>query len=99
MPRRPGSLSPELTVRRTSAQITLVTKHDCPLCGEARRVLEHAARRYRLSVEEVNVERDHPEVYEKWKYDLPVVLIDGKRRFKGHVSPTLLERALQARVM
>jgi hypothetical protein len=64
---------------------------------EAKRILAHAARRYRLAIEEVDLEREAPEVLEKLKYDLPVVLIDGKRRFSGHVSQVLLERALQSR--
>ena len=100
MPRLPaGELPPEQAVRKTKAEITLVTKSDCALCHQARRVLEHAARRYRLQIEEVNAERDHPEVFATWKHHLPVVLIDGKRRFSGHVSTTLLEKALQTRVL
>ncbi len=97
IPRRPDAFSPEVTVRKTIAPITLVTRNKCPLCSKARRLIAHAARRYRVAVEEVNVEVEHPDVFEKWKYDVPVVLIDGKRRFSGHISPTLLEKALQTR--
>ena len=97
MPRRPGAVPPELAVRRTDAPITFITKSQCALCERARRVVENAARRYRVAVEEVNIETAHPDIFQKWKFDLPVVLIDGKRRFSGHVSPTLLEKALQTR--
>ncbi len=97
MPRRPGAFPPELAVRKTGAPITFLTRKNCPLCLEAKRIVEHAARRYKLAVEEIDIEAEAPEVFERYRYDIPVVLIDGKRRFSGHISAPLLERALQTR--
>lgn len=98
MPRRPGSVPPELAVRKTTAPITFVTRKDCPLCVEARRVVDHAARRYKLAVETVDLEAEPADVVEKLRFDVPIVLIDGKRRFSKHVSAVLLEKALRARI-
>lgn len=99
VPRLPRSAQPpEQAIRRTGAVLTLAVRSGCALCQEARRLVEHSARRYRLALEVVDIERDHQEVFEKWKYELPVLLIDGKRRFSGHLSATLVEKALQARV-
>lgn len=97
MPRRPGSLPPELAVRKTTAPITLLLRKGDPLCAQAKRLVEHSARRYKLAVEEVDIEREPAEIQERFRHDVPVVLIDGKRRFSGHFSQALLERALQSR--
>jgi len=97
VPRRPGTLPPELAVRKTTAPITFVTKKDCPLCVEAKRVVEHSARRYKLAVELVDLENEPADIQEKFKFEVPVVIIDGKKRFTGHVSVPLLEKVLQSR--
>jgi glutaredoxin len=97
IPRRPGTLPPEMAVRKTTAPITFVTKKECPLCNEAKRVVEHSARRYRLAIEYVDLEGEPAEIQEKFKFDVPVVIVDGKRRFSGHVSGALLEKLLKTR--
>lgn len=97
MPRRPGSLPPELAVRKTAAPITFVTRKDCPLCHEAKRAVEHSARRYRVAIEYVDLDMEPPEVQEHFKFDVPVVLVDGKRRFSGRVNAPLLEKILKTR--
>ncbi|MHC4390418.1 MAG: glutaredoxin family protein [Planctomycetota bacterium] len=97
--RRPDQITAEVKVRRTQAPITFAVRSGCPMCERARRTVEHSARRYHLAVEEVDVKADHPDVYAQWKYDLPVILIDGRRRFSGHISPTRLEQALQSRMI
>jgi glutaredoxin len=97
VPRLPGTLPTELAMRKTVAPITFVTKRDCPLCVEAKKVVEHSARRYRLAVEVVQLEDEPAETQEKFKFDVPVVIVDGKRRFSGHVSGALLEKILKTR--
>ena len=97
MPRRPGTLPPELAVRKTTAPITFVTKRDCSLCNSAKKIVDHAARRYKLAVEYVDLEREPADVQEKLKYDVPLIIVDGKRRFSGHVSAALFEKILKTR--
>jgi glutaredoxin len=97
VPRRPGSLPPELAVRKTTAPITFVTKRDCPLCVTAKKAVDHAARRYKLAVEVVDLEAQPADIQEKLKFSVPVVIVDGKRRFSGHVSAPLLEKILATR--
>jgi hypothetical protein len=60
-------------------------------------VIESAARRYRLAIEEVDVDREPPEVLARFKDEVPVILVDGKRRFAGHISAPLLETILKTR--
>ena len=64
---------------------------------EARRVVESAARRYKLAIEEVDIDFEPPEVLERFKDEVPVIFVDGKRRFSGHVSAPLFETILKTR--
>ena len=74
-----------------------MTRRDCQLCVEARKVVESSARRYKLAVEVVDLDGEAPDVIEKFRREVPVILIDGKRRFSGHVSAVLFEREIKAR--
>ena len=82
---------------RESSPITFVTKKDCPLCNEAKKTVEHSARRYKLAIEYVDLEGEPADVQDKFKFDVRVVIVDGKRRFSGHVNGSLLEKLLKTR--
>ena len=84
-------------MRRTTAPITLITRRNSPLCHQARRIVDHAARRYKLAVEVVDLDAEGQAAIERYKDEVPIVLIDGKRRFSRHVSATQLEQILKTR--
>ena len=88
---------PESECTYSAVSTEIVFKKDDTVSLDARRVVEHSARRYKLAVEYVDVEQEPAEIQERFKFDLPVVIIDGKRRFSGHVSPALLEKILNTR--
>ena len=71
---------------------TLYTRPGCHLCDDARQLLE----RYGLQPKSVNIDLD-PELLEKFDTCVPVVVIDGKERFRGRVSEMLLQRLLRHR--
>jgi glutaredoxin len=54
------------------ARLILYTKVDCPLCDEARDILQRVARAQPVVVEEVDIERD-PELVERYGMRIPVV--------------------------
>jgi glutaredoxin len=66
------------------------TRAGCHLCDEAIAVLQ----RYGVPVDEVDIDAD---VELKGRYDtcVPVVVIDGKERFRGRVDEVLLRRLLR----
>jgi glutaredoxin len=43
---------------------------------------------------EINIDTD-PQLFEKFKHCVPVVEIDGKIRFRGHVHRRLLKRIVR----
>ena len=71
----------------------LYTRKECPLCDEARRVLEQ----HGLAVESVDVDED-PQLVARYNECVPVVVLDGKERFRGRVDAVLLRRLLARRM-
>ena len=74
--------------------ITVYTKHDCPLCEEAVDILEDYAA-YLPAWELIDIHSD-PALVEQFGTCVPVVLIDGKIRFRGRINEVLLRRLIVA---
>lgn len=77
-------------------RIDLYTRDDCPLCDEAKAVLARELHRvpHELAVHDISAD---PEAEALYRYEIPVVLVDGVKRFVGHVNPALLARLVTAR--
>lgn len=75
-------------------QVTIYSKTDCHLCDEAKAVLHDFAVRYPLQIEEIDIESDK-EVYEKFKHEIPVILVEGRKLFKYRIDKTKLHRAIR----
>ena len=56
--------------------IIIYSRPGCHLCDEAKAVIQNAG----YAVEEINIESDE-ELLRKYKYDIPVVMIDGVEAF------------------
>ena len=74
-----------------SVQVVLYTRPDCPLCDEAHHVLVQHGLRPKL----VNLD-DEPALLPVYCHCIPVVIIDGKVRFRGKINPMLLRRLLNS---
>lgn len=70
-------------------QITLFSRQGCHLCDVAADVLL----RHRLKFDVVDIDAD-PALRERYNECVPVVVIDGKERFRGRVNELLLRRIL-----
>ncbi|HUG70048.1 MAG TPA: glutaredoxin family protein [Pirellulaceae bacterium] len=70
----------------------LYTRQGCHLCDHAREVLV----RHGLSPLAVDIDAD-PELVAKYTDCVPVVVIDGRERFRGRVNEVLLRRLLSGR--
>jgi glutaredoxin len=76
----------------TDHQVTIYTRAGCHLCDDARELIE----RYGLTPLLVDIDAD-PQLRERYTTCVPVVIIDGKERFRGQVNEVLLRRVLAAR--
>ena len=74
-------------------RLTFYSKPNCPLCDEARDVLEDLNREFALVVTEVNI-LSNPAIYEKYKYLIPVLELENGQVIKARFSETELRQAL-----
>jgi glutaredoxin len=72
-------------------EVILYTRNGCHLCEDAAELLT----RYGLQPQEVDIDAD-PALRERFNTCVPVVVIDGKVRFRGRVNEVLLKRLLSA---
>jgi glutaredoxin len=81
--------------RRPDLEVTLYTRAACPLCDKSAAVLRAAQRQYSFRLSAVDIDSD-PALVARYGWLVPVVVIEGKERFRGCVNPVLLERLLRA---
>lgn len=74
---------------------TVYTRAQCCCCHKALDLLRECQRQYRFPIEEVDIDGD-PELSARYSTEVPVVVVEGKVRFRGVVNRTLLERLLVA---
>jgi glutaredoxin len=71
-------------------EVVLYTRQGCHLCEIAAEILA----RHKLEVQEVDIDRQ-PELRQRYNECVPVVVIDGRERFRGRVDELLLRRILR----
>ena len=75
--------------------VTIYTKPECGLCEEAEEVIEAVRARRPFTVQRRNI-LDRFDDYEKYKHDIPVILVDGTEIARHHLSEEQLECAVDA---
>jgi len=72
-------------------KVHLYSRSNCPLCEEARLMLELVKEDINLDIEEINIEEDD-ELHEKYLIRIPVIESGGEIIQEGRIDyPTLLE--------
>lgn len=77
-------------------RVRFYTKPDCELCDKAWEVLERVRRRVPCEVEPVDITAD-PLLFERYRYRIPVIEIDGEEAFELTVREDRLLSRLQGR--
>jgi glutaredoxin len=72
--------------------VILYTRRGCHLCDVAKGMLV----RHGLAPREVDIDAD-PDLVALYNECVPVVVIDGRERFRGRIDETLLRRLLTGR--
>ena len=73
--------------------VTIFTKPECGLCEEAEEVIEAVRARRPFDVVRRSILGSY-EDYERYKHDIPVILVDGVEIARHHLSEQTLEQAL-----
>jgi len=66
-------------------RVIIYSRPGCHLCDEAKAAIQNSGCTDRSTLEEINIESD-PELLRKYKYDIPVILIDGVEAFRHRVD-------------
>ncbi|MCY3603752.1 MAG: glutaredoxin family protein [Chloroflexi bacterium] len=76
--------------------VTLYTRADCPLCDEARALLDELAERLGFAIEAVDIDADR-ELRARYNYAVPVVAVGGEEIARAPIRASALEAALGER--
>lgn len=74
--------------------IEIMTKKDCSLCDDAKEIVEQVIAEFSAELKMTDIESD-PELLERYKEKIPVVLINGEESFVYKVHPVTLHKKLE----
>jgi len=76
----------------TMPQVTFYTKAGCHLCEEARDMLDDIAAQAIYELTEIDIRSD-TDLFEQYRYRIPVIVIDGETILEGRIAFRDLARA------
>jgi glutaredoxin len=74
--------------------VVMYSRAGCHLCDAAWALLEQARARSHFTLEKIDVDADAA-LAARYGSEVPVVVIDGKERFRGRVNAVLLNRVFR----
>ena len=66
-------------------QVTFYTKTGCHLCEDARDMLDDIAAQTSFELTEIDIRSDL-EIFEQYRYRIPVIIIDNKTVIEGRIE-------------
>jgi glutaredoxin len=79
---------------RQKAHVVLYTRPGCHLCEEAKQELRSANCADEYVLEEINID-DDPALLERYRYEIPVITINGKKAFKYRLTNAEFRKAVK----
>jgi glutaredoxin len=76
-------------------EIVVYSKPSCCLCEKAKAQLAELREKYEFAWREVNILADRG-AYERFKDEIPVIFVNGRKAFKYHLDERKLLRLLKA---
>ncbi len=80
---------------RTTIRVIIYSRPGCHLCEEAKNAIQAAECSKEYTLEEINIESD-PELLRLYRYDIPVIMIDGIEAFWHRLTPDEFREKLQS---
>ncbi|MGO1397705.1 MAG: glutaredoxin family protein [Brevibacterium yomogidense] len=77
-------------------RVTVLTRTDCGLCSAAEQVVAQVSEGRDVDVTFTDIDTD-PELKDRYDWDVPVVLVDGRQVGFHRIDPDRLARAIDAR--
>ena len=85
-----------VTKSQDQIEVTFYTKAGCHLCEEARDMLEDIAALTTYELTEIDI-RSNPTIFEKYRYRIPVILINNETIIEGRIEFRDLAEAFHLR--
>ena len=76
------------------AHVRLYTRPGCHLCEEAKREMLAANCADQYVLEEINIDSD-PDLLERYRYEIPVITINGIKAFKYRLTADEFKKAVE----
>jgi peroxiredoxin len=80
-----------------STQVVVYVKPDCGLCGPLWDIVEKVRSEVDLDAEKIDISKD-PELVRLYGLEVPVVLINGKKAFKGRMTEKAFRKKIESLV-
>lgn len=77
-------------------RVVIYSKPGCCLCDKVKAQLKTLGGSHAFELQEINI-LDDPLSFERFKEEIPVVFIDGKKAFKYHLDETKFLRRIKAK--
>jgi glutaredoxin len=74
-------------------KVEIYSKPDCPLCEDAKEIVRNVRQRIPFELTLVDITQD-PALFARYRYDIPVVFVDGHKAFKHRLTEEELQRRL-----
>ncbi len=74
--------------------ITIYSKPECHLCDLAKDVIERCRKKVDFNLEVIDISQN-PELFERYRNDIPVILLDGREIARHFVRERKLLELLQ----
>ena len=78
------------------AHVVIYTRPGCHLCDEAKQAIAAANCLEEYTLEEINIESD-PALLNLYRYDIPVITINGDEAFRHRLTPQAFRERLRTR--
>jgi glutaredoxin len=76
-------------------EVVVYSKPDCCLCDEVKEKLKRLQAGHAFNLREVNILED-PEAHQRFKEEIPVVFINGKKAFKYYLDEKQFLKKLES---
>ncbi len=80
--------------RSRKIKVEIYSKSDCHLCDEAKAILVKVQKTFPFDLVEIDITRDD-KIFKKFKEQIPVVFVNGKKAFKFRVDEDTLRKKIK----
>lgn len=74
-------------------RVIIYSRPGCHLCEEAKQAIQAAECNEEYTLEEINIESD-PELLRLYRYDIPVITVDGVEAFRHQLTSDQFKQRL-----